>query len=267
MHTTMSSRRLPCCVAAVLASSAIFLLSGTAGAQNRRGGEETGTTAVPASPAPAQPSAPQPASPASPAQPAAGTNRGDRSGGGTPAGGTATGDTGRRRGTATDGGGQVAGTAVPRDGGRPGHGGGGGVIYVPVGYYPWGYGVGFGGYYGGYYDPTYGYPGYGPPVYGGGYAQSPSNDEGAVRLQVKPREASVYVDGYYTGKVDDFDGKLQKLHLSAGPHRIEIRLTGYEPLTVDVKIDPNQTGTYHGDLQKSRRVESTSRDCRRLRHL
>jgi len=29
-----------------------------------------------------------------------------------------------------------------------------------------------------------------------------------VRLKVKPAEASVYVDGFYVGIVDDFDGSF-----------------------------------------------------------
>ena len=75
-------------------------------------------------------------------------------------------------------------------------------------------------------------------------------DEGAVRIKVTPREASVYVDGYYTGHVDDFDGVLQKLHLSEGPHRIEIRDPKYETITFDVFIDPDQTITYRGEMKK-----------------
>jgi hypothetical protein len=149
------------------------------------------------------------------------------------------------------------GTAVPRDGSIDRDRGGRGVIIIPGGYYPWGYGgLGFGGYYGGgYYDPWYGYPGYGygGGYYGGGfgtYVPSRSDDDGAIRLSVKPREASVYVDGYYAGKVDDFDGRLQRLHLSAGPHRIEVRLPSYESLAFDVRIEPDQTITYHGDLKK-----------------
>ncbi len=33
----------------------------------------------------------------------------------------------------------------------------------------------------------------------------------------------MYVDGYYVGRVDDFDGLFQRLHLASGPHRLEIR--------------------------------------------
>jgi hypothetical protein len=114
-----------------------------------------------------------------------------------------------------------------------------------LGYYPWAWGgLGFGGYYG-YYDPGW-YDPY-PPVYagGGGYVY-----DGKLRLKVKPREAAVYVDGYYAGRVDDFDGVFQRLKIDAGPHRIEIRLDGYETLAFDVRIDPDRTTTYEGGLRK-----------------
>jgi hypothetical protein len=120
---------------------------------------------------------------------------------------------------------------------------------VPDGYgfYPWGYGgLGFGGYYGGYYDPFGG-------GYGGGYPTyypAQDDDEGAVRIKVTPREASVYADGYFVGHVDDFDGLLQKLHLSTGPHRIEVRAPQYETLTFDVRIERDQTITYRGELHR-----------------
>ncbi len=110
------------------------------------------------------------------------------------------------------------------------------------GYYPWGYsGIGFGAYYGGYYDPWW-YDGY-DEDYGAGY-------DGSLRLKVTPREAAVYVDGYLAGNVDDFDGVLQRLHLDSGPHRIEVRLDGYEPLDFEVKITPDDTVTYSADLKK-----------------
>ena len=149
-------------------------------------------------------------------------------------------------------GGEPVGTAVPR-GTTPQTGGGVG-IFVPGGYYgpygygyydPWGYGAGGYGFYGGYYDPWYGgYPA-GPTV-----VQSTSADEGSLRLKIKPREAEVYVDGYYVGLVDDFDGIFQRLHLDSGPHRIEVRAAGYESLTFEVRITPEHTTTYQGELKK-----------------
>ena len=40
----------------------------------------------------------------------------------------------------------------------------------------------------------------------------------SIRLLVEPREAEVYVDGYYAGVVDDFDGIFQRLRVTPGRH-------------------------------------------------
>jgi hypothetical protein len=71
---------------------------------------------------------------------------------------------------------------------------------------------------------------------------------GDVRLEISPREAAVYVDGYYAGIVDDFDGVFQRLTLEAGPHRIEIELPGFETRAFDVSVDPTRTIDLHDDL-------------------
>ncbi len=114
-----------------------------------------------------------------------------------------------------------------------------------VGFFPWDFGYPYyGGYYGAY-DPWYGsYPGYAPVT------TYSSGADGALRLKVKPREAAVYVDGYYAGIVDDFDGVFQRLHLDAGPHRIELEAEGYEPLTLDVRIEPDHTTTYRAEMRR-----------------
>jgi hypothetical protein len=128
---------------------------------------------------------------------------------------------------------------------------GGGGLVVPDGYYggyydPWWYGAGYVGDYGGYYDPWYGgYPSY-PQT--GGY--SSYLDDGKLRLKIKPRDAEVYVDGYFVGVVDDFDGIFQRLHLDTGTHRIEVRAAGYESLEIDVRIAPEHTTTYQGELKR-----------------
>jgi hypothetical protein len=149
----------------------------------------------------------------------------------------------------------VVGTAVPR-GSVPGAGGPV-VVTGGYGFYPWWIGgAGFGGYYGGYYGPGYG--GYYDPWYGGnpdpydapaGASQS-YQEEGAVRLKIKPREAEVYVDGYFVGTVDDFDGVFQRLHIETGPHRIEVRAPGYETLSFDLRVAPGKTTTYTGELKR-----------------
>jgi hypothetical protein len=142
----------------------------------------------------------------------------------------------------------VAGTAVPRGSvSSPGAN----VVVLPTyhGYWPWGYGgVGFGyysDYYGpyGYYDP-FGYGAY-PP------ATSTYPPEGSLRLKVKPRAAQVYVDGYFVGVVDEFDGIFQRLQLEAGPHRIEVRAPGFENLAIDVQIRWDRTTTVEEMLRRS----------------
>lgn len=202
-----------------------------------------------------------------------GSSSGD--GGGRESGGGASDNGARRRGTSS--GGRADGGSVravpsysrPRDG-QPSLGqavvrqpGSSGTIfllsnsYYGRGFYPWGYGgLGFGSYWGGYGNYWGGYGGfYDPWWYGydpwpGAYATGGYDDyDGALRLKVKPRDASVYVDGYFAGQIDAFDGVFQRLRIEPGPHRIEIRADGYEPLVLDVRIVPGRTLTYEGTLR------------------
>lgn len=117
------------------------------------------------------------------------------------------------------------------------------------GYSPYGYGYPYGGYgYGGYGYGGYGYP-YGGYGGGGGGGQSYGIDYGSVRLKVKPRDAQVFADGYYVGRVDQFDGVFQSLKLNDGNHHIEIRADGYETLSFDLQITFDQKITYEGELK------------------
>jgi hypothetical protein len=158
----------------------------------------------------------------------------------------------------------VVGTAVPR--GAVPVPVSGGVIVAP-GYYggfydPFWYGAGVYGAYGGYYGGGYGasYGGFYDPWYGGDPASGGSSDpqssynaytdEGSIRLKIRPRNSEVYVDGYFVGVVDDFDGVFQRLHIESGAHRIEVRAPGYEPLAFDVRITPDHKTTYEGELKR-----------------
>jgi hypothetical protein len=123
-------------------------------------------------------------------------------------------------------------------------------IYYPRYYYtPWSFGYGPAGrghfyfdlYYNSYVWHPYSvyrystYGSYGYPV-------------GELRLKVRPRDAQVFIDGYYAGRVDDFDGVFQSLRLEEGEYQVEIVLPGYEPLAFDVRIFPGEKTTYEGDL-------------------
>jgi hypothetical protein len=123
--------------------------------------------------------------------------------------------------------------------------------YYPRHHYPYGYGSYGLGYF--YYDPYlwydpypyhYGYPSYASNVYQYRYGYP----TGELRLQVRPRHAEVYVDGYYAGRVDEFDGVFQSLRLEEGPHTIEIVANGYTTLIFNVRIVAGRKIDYRADL-------------------
>ena len=95
-----------------------------------------------------------------------------------------------------------------------------------------------------YYDPSWAGYGYAPDPFD---ANGPT---GGLRLKVEPKDAEVYVDGYYAGIVDDFDGLFQHLTLVPGPHRVEVRAPGYLTLVFDVSIQAHHTTEYRGALQR-----------------
>lgn len=105
------------------------------------------------------------------------------------------------------------------------------------------------------YDPfrsygyRYPYRSYG---YAGVYPGYAARATGGVRLDLPQRDAEVYVDGYYTGVVDDFDGTGQRATLEPGPHHIEIRLDGFEPVEFDVNVERGRTITYRSSLREAR---------------
>ena len=123
---------------------------------------------------------------------------------------------------------------------------------------PWGYGYGL-GYFS--YDPyLFGAMAY-PGSYGGGgtgaYESSGGGSyvqhyqgAGSLRLKIKPANAQVYIDGYYVGVVDSFDGAFQKLNVDAGPHRVELKAEGYETTDFEVVVTPGDTVTYKGDMKR-----------------
>ena len=130
----------------------------------------------------------------------------------------------------------------PRPGtgtGHRGYGYGRGYYGSPYYYRPYGY-----GYYP--YDSFYGslYYGYSPYSYGYGRS-SYGYRTGSLRLLVEPNQARVYVDGYYAGIVDDFDGLFQRLNISPGRHEITFKLDGFRTYRVRVYVPLDQTVKIH----------------------
>jgi hypothetical protein len=98
-------------------------------------------------------------------------------------------------------------------------------------YYRWGY-----VHLHGYYYPRYYYD----------YDSYPTH--ASIRLLVEPSDAEVYVDDYYAGVVDDFDGVFQRLHLTPGAHEITLRLGGYQTWSAEVYAEPGRTLRVHHDM-------------------
>ena len=90
-----------------------------------------------------------------------------------------------------------------------------------------------------------------PPIYPPyGYGYRYGTPEASLRLNVKPSDASVYVDGYYAGTVEEFDGRFQRLHVLPGEHEIVVYLEGYHSLKQRLYLSPNSSRTIDGDLAK-----------------
>jgi hypothetical protein len=70
-----------------------------------------------------------------------------------------------------------------------------------------------------------------------------------LRVQASPRDAAVYVDGFYAGIVDDFDGILQRLYLPPGGHQIALYHDGYRTVFHNVYLRPGSTLKLHDRLE------------------
>jgi hypothetical protein len=99
-----------------------------------------------------------------------------------------------------------------------------------------------------FYDPFwfgqwYPYP-YPYPYYYGRRA-----DIAEARLEIRPRDAQVYLDGYYMGTVGDFDGTFQRLELPGGDHEITVYLRGYRTYRQRNFFRPGQSYHYKAILE------------------
>jgi hypothetical protein len=72
--------------------------------------------------------------------------------------------------------------------------------------------------------------------------------KGSLLLHVQPARAQVFVDGYYAGTADDFDGNPGALVLDTGAHIIELDDPSYLSVRFDVRIDTNQSIVYRREL-------------------
>jgi hypothetical protein len=103
-----------------------------------------------------------------------------------------------------------------------------------------------------YYDPFFGpYPWWPRAAYP--YWYVPIYDRHAeVRLRVEPKaaeDAAVYVDGFYAGIVDDFDGVFQALPLTPGGHSLVVYLEGYRTVRHNIFLGPGSMFSLRATMQ------------------
>jgi hypothetical protein len=102
---------------------------------------------------------------------------------------------------------------------------------------------------GGYYGAWYQYP-YPPGPYRGyPYADPRYAFTSAVRIEVTPNDAHVFVDGYFAGEVDEFDNVFQSLRIRPGGHEIAIYREGYRTMRRSIYAEPGSTEHIRGALQ------------------
>ncbi|MEI6666557.1 MAG: PEGA domain-containing protein [Acidobacteriota bacterium] len=143
---------------------------------------------------------------------------------------------------------------------RGGHGGSSGIRGPVV--WSVGGGGGGGGYWGSSYDfgigwgyPRWWYPvGYGPywynPYWYGSFRYSRGyGDAGSLKLDVRPKQTEVFVDGYLAGTAADFGGIFQSLDVSPGGHTITLWHQGYRTVTQDVHVQRGNQVKLRHDME------------------
>lgn len=79
--------------------------------------------------------------------------------------------------------------------------------------------------------------------------------ESNVRLQITPKQAAVYIDGYFAGQVDQYDGVFQRLHVTPGQHELVVYLAGYHSIHEHLYLSPNATRKISAKMEPLRSGE------------
>ena len=118
------------------------------------------------------------------------------------------------------------------------------VVVVPHGgFRAWGYDP----YWGPWYPYAYGYT-----------VPRDRNGNAALRTDVTPKQAEVFVDGYFAGHASDFDGAFGHLNVVPGGHEVTLHLDGFRTQTQEVYVRPDSTFKMSATLQRLRRGETSA---------
>jgi len=72
----------------------------------------------------------------------------------------------------------------------------------------------------------------------------------AIKLEVTPDRAAVFLDGAFVGHVHEFGGIGREMLVSPGKHRIKIDLAGYQTFETEVNLLPKQKTKIKTELVK-----------------
>jgi hypothetical protein len=105
----------------------------------------------------------------------------------------------------------------------------------------------------------WGGPWYGPAGYvavspGDGYGYGAMRRFAAVKTDVRPEEAEVWLDGKYIGAADDFDGTPDYLYLKPGKYHLDFKTPGWEEYGVDLSV---KAGEFNRNDHQLKRLPGT----------
>ena len=106
-----------------------------------------------------------------------------------------------------------------------------GPWYGPYFYSPW------------FYSSFWWYPPYAYPYYYGSFGAN-------LKIQVQPKSAEVYVDGYLAGIADQFDGMFQDLLVEPGTREITIYQDGYKSIVQRLYLSAGTSYKIKGTLER-----------------
>jgi PEGA domain len=102
---------------------------------------------------------------------------------------------------------------------------------------------------------SYAYGPYGPPR---AYGYVPPRNAAPVELHVKPRKATVVVDGTDVGQARDFDSRAYPLWLKAGTHHLELRYKDHQTLRVRIEVRRGKAYRVNYELRDGEGIDSRS---------
>jgi len=68
----------------------------------------------------------------------------------------------------------------------------------------------------------------------------PGADRAELRLDIRPKNAAVFVDDMYVGHGSDFGGRYHSLFVSPEKHQLKVTLGGYKTYQMQIEPPPNR---------------------------